>query len=421
MAKEFRLPDIGEGLVEVEITHWHIPVGGRVEADQPIVEVETDKAVTDMPSPFAGTVLHHGAAEGEALAVGEILFVVGEPGETWSPDAAPSPQPESDDRPIVGSIADADDVLAPRPAAHAAAPAPAQPARHDNGPVVGPLVRQLAADLGVDLQTVEGSGPAGRIKREDVLAAASAAPDTPAAPAPVGDGRERAPGVGDERRHLSKLRRTIASNIARSWAEIPHVTSFFEVEATRLLQAREALRARYDVRIPFDALAIATVCPALREYPEFNSSLDGDDLIVHHRQDVGVAVDTPDGIVVAVVRDAGSKGLLELATDVNRLAEGAQRRTLSSAELSGQTFTVSNIGAVAGGGHGTPIIPLGTTAILGVGRAVEKPVARDGRVEIAPVMPLSFSYDHRVADGGSGRRFMTMVVENLADPTLLLA
>jgi pyruvate/2-oxoglutarate dehydrogenase complex dihydrolipoamide acyltransferase (E2) component len=427
VAKEFRLPDIGEGLVEVEITRWHVPVGGHVETDQSIVEVETDKAVTDMPSPFAGTVLHHGAAEGEVLAVGEILFVVGEPGEVWTPGEARASEPSNEAPPIVGSIGDDGDVLPPRPAAGVApspSPAPvgrsAQHQPHENGPVVGPLVRQLADDLGVDLQSVTGSGPAGRIRREDVLGAAPTG-TPPSVEAPQArDRRERQSSREDERRPLSKLRRTIASNLTRSWTEIPHVTSFWEVDATRLLQTREAIHARHDVRVPIDALAIVAVCPALREYPEFNSSIDGQDLVVHHRQDIGIAIDAPDGLIVAVVRDAASKGLLELSSEVKRLGAAARDRTLSAAEVNGQTFTVSNIGAISGGGHGTPIIPIGTCAVLGVGRAVDRPVARDGRVEVAPVMPLSFSFDHRIADGGAGRRFMSMVVENLGDPTLLL-
>jgi pyruvate/2-oxoglutarate dehydrogenase complex dihydrolipoamide acyltransferase (E2) component len=425
MANEFRLPDIGEGLVEVEITHWHVPVGGRVEVDQVIVEVETEKAVTDMPSPFAGTVLHHGAAEGEVLPVGEILFVVGEPDESWTPDQPADPAPsEEDARPIVGTLGSDADILPPRPGAQEPSPAPAAPVgatarteSHGNGPLVGPLVRQLAGDLGVDLRTVTGSGPGGRIRREDVLDASQSVTATPAFASDAGHGNGR---VGDERRPLSKLRRTIASNLTRSWTEIPHVTSFWEVDATRLLQMRDAIRGRHDVRVPIDALAILAVVPALRAYPEFNSSIDGDDLVVHHRHDIGVAIDAPDGLIVAVVRDAASRGLLDLTSEVKRLGEAARDRTLKPAEVNGQTFTVSNIGAVSGGGHGTPIIPLGTAAVLGVGRVADKPVARDGRVEVAPVMPLSFSFDHRIADGGTGRRFMSMVVENLADPTLLL-
>jgi pyruvate dehydrogenase E2 component (dihydrolipoamide acetyltransferase) len=208
--------------------------------------------------------------------------------------------------------------------------------------------------------------------------------------------------------------------MARSWAEIPHVTTFDDVDATRLLEIRSALGSRHEVKIPIEALVIKAVIPALIEFPEFNSTLDGDDLIVHGSHDIGIAVDAPDGLIVAVIKNAGSRGVLELASEVRRLGDGAKARSLAPDELGGQTFTVSNIGAV-GGGHGTPIIPYGTTAILSVGRAKEKVIAAGGELAIAPLMPLSLSYDHRVIDGAQGRRFMSLVIENLEEPALFLA
>jgi pyruvate dehydrogenase E2 component (dihydrolipoamide acetyltransferase) len=219
---------------------------------------------------------------------------------------------------------------------------------------------------------------------------------------------------------MSRLRRTIAANMARSWAEIPHVTTFDSVDATRLLQIRDALGSRHQTKIPMESLVVRAVIPALERFPEFNATLDGDELILHGTHHVGIAVDTPDGLIVAVIRDAGAKGVLEIASEVGRLGEGARARTLSPDELGGQTFTISNIGAV-GGGHGTPIIPYGTTAILSLGRAAERVVAEGGEAVVAPVMPLSLSYDHRVVDGALGRRFMELVIENLEEPALFLA
>ena len=270
---------------------------------------------------------------------------------------------------------------------------------------------------------ITGTGPEGRIVREDVLAAAEAEaaesgvpfeepPPMTLPPMPVS--RE------GERRPMSKLRRTIASNMSKSWSEIPHVTTFDQVDASRLLAARRALETRHRTKVPLEALLIKAVLPALAAYPEFNSRLDGDDLMIFGHYDIGVAVDTPDGLLVAVVKAADQRTLLEIAADVSRLAEGAKERKLNPAELSGQTFTISNIGAL-GGGFGTPLVPPGTTAILSVGKAAEQPVAVDGKVVIAPLLPLSLSYDHRVVDGGLGRRFMAMVLENLAEPTLFLA
>ncbi len=405
MAHEFRLPDIGEGLTEAEVVRWLVPVGGTVAADEPVVEVETDKAVVEIPSPYAGVVLHHGAAEGETVRVGEILVVIGEEGETWGGETG------ADAAPIVGTLDDEAEELA--------VPSPSSSGRKLQAL---PVVRKLARELGVDLTTVVGTGPRGRITREDVLAAAEGAP--PAAPEaePTPTTADRGPATepGDVRRRLSKLRRTIAANMVRSWSEIPHVTTFDEVDATRLLAARRALEERHGVKIPLDALVVMAVIPALRSFPEFNATLDGDELVLHGRVDVGVAVDTPEGLMVAVVRGADRLGLLDLSAEILRLADGAKERRLAPEELTGQTFTVSNIGAL-GGGFGTPIVPPGTTGILSVGRAVDQPVVRDGRVDVAPVMPLSLSYDHRVIDGGVGRRFIAMVLENLAEPALFLA
>jgi pyruvate dehydrogenase E2 component (dihydrolipoamide acetyltransferase) len=423
VAHEFRLPDIGEGLTEAEIVRWLVPEGERVEADQPVVEVETDKAVVEIPSPYAGVVIRHGAAEGATIKVGEILVVIGEEGEAApaveEPAAVEEPV-ETAAAPIVGTLEEEAEVLAPTPAA---------PPSSAGGVKALPIVRKLAREHGIDLATVPGTGPGGRVTREDIEAAIAArgAAATPAA-APT----EAAPPVaqptvtpplprtGDERRPLSRLRRTIAANMSRSWAEIPHVTTFDEVDATRLLEIRAALATRHDTKVPLESLVVKAVIPALRAYPELNATLDGDDLILHHDHDIGIAVDTPDGLLVAVIRDAASKGVLDLAAEVVRLGEGAKARTLTPDDLTGQTFTVSNIGAV-GGGHGTPIVPPGTTAILSVGRAQQKPLVEDGELVIAPLMPLSLSYDHRVIDGALGRRFMAMVMENLEEPALFLA
>jgi pyruvate/2-oxoglutarate dehydrogenase complex dihydrolipoamide acyltransferase (E2) component len=427
--KEFRLPDIGEGLAEAEIVKWHVPVGGVVAVDQTVVEVETDKAVVEIPSPFAGRVIHHGAGEGEVVRVGEVLVVIGDDEEVWAPPAvppAPAPVPAAapaaaprehpapaiapealpaSAAPIVGTLSEQAVDLTPATAAGGLGTA--------TGRVSAlPRVRKLAAESGLDLASVAGTGPGGRVTEADVAAASGTS---------GADASTRGDAGSGERRPLSKLRRTIAANLSRSWSEIPHVTAFDEVDATRLLAVRTALQARHDRPIPIDALLVAAVAPALEAFPEFNASLDGDVLVLHPRLDIGIAVDGPEGLVVATVRDVGGKSVVALADEVRSLGERGKSRSLTPAELSGQTFTVSNIGAVAGGGHGTPLVPFGTVGILSVGRATDRPVARAGRVEIAPVMPLSLSYDHRVVDGAGGRRFLRMVVENLAEPALFLA
>lgn len=456
MANEFRLPDIGEGLTEAEIVRWLIDEGERVESDQPIVEVETDKAVVEIPSPYAGVVLKHGGAVGEVIEVGSVLVTIGEPDETQSEDVSTTSQPDgangrsepssvfesepasatasvssptdlsesSSAAPIVGTLSEEAEVLSPRGAA-------------SSTPSMGvkalPVVRKLARDNDVDLASISGSGPDGRITREDVEAAIEAA----SSPSRSGDGATgvsiesdaddadiqavpKAVSRDDERRRMSRLRRTIADNMAKSWSEIPHVTTFDDVDATRLLEIRSALSHRHEIKLPLEALVVKAVLPALDEFPEFNSTIDGEDLILHGSRDIGIAVDTDEGLMVAVIKDAADKSVLQLAQEVVRLGEGARARKLGPNELSGQTFTVSNIGAV-GGGHGTPIVPHGTTAILSVGRAKEQAIVHEGDLVIAPVMPLSLSYDHRVIDGGTGRRFMSLIMENLAEPALFLA
>ena len=374
MALEFRLPDIGEGLAEAEVVRWLIEVGGEVAMDQAIVELETDKAVTEIPAPRAGVLLHQGAAVGEIIEIESLLMVIGDPGETWEPGSARAAVVEvpiqrvAEAAPIVGTLEES----APSGMTEAL-----------------PQVRRLAAELGLDLLGISGSGPGGRITREDVEAAAGTS-------GPV------------ERVRLSPIRRTIARNLTRSWQQIPHVTTYAEADAASLLEERAALAAT-GIPIPLEALVIEAVTPLLVEYPEFNAGLDGDDLVLRKHYDVGFAVDTADGLMVAVVRTADSLSVEQIGDEVVRLASTAKNRTIDAAEMRGATFTVSNIGAV-GGGYGAPVIPWGTTAILSIGRADPKPVVVDGVIAIGRRFPLSLSYDHRVIDGAMGRRFLTGVV-----------
>jgi pyruvate dehydrogenase E2 component (dihydrolipoamide acetyltransferase) len=396
VAYVFRLPDIGEGLTEAEVTEWLIGVGQEVELDQPLVQIETDKAVTDIPSPHAGMLIHRGADAGSVVRVGDVLAVIGKAGERWPPAAGEGP-PEANEpqaepaeaAPIVGTLA---------------GPA-APPGAADGGagrPQVLPLVRKLAGDLGVDLSSIRGTGPEGRITRQDVEAAGHGS-------------RAAAADPGLERIRLSRLRRTIARNMARSWEEIPHVTAFDQADAGALLALRKTLAEAAGRPLPLEALFIGAVLPGLQAHPEFNATLDGDDLILKRRYDIGIAVDTSEGLIVAVVRGAETLDLWALAGEVARLRETTRDRTATVSDVTGATFTISNIGAV-GGGFGTPIIPYGTTAILSFGRIEEKPVAREGRLEVRRMLPLSLSYDHRVVDGALGRRFLASVIQALEQP-----
>ncbi len=366
MAREFHLPDVGEGLAEAVIVEWHVQVGEEVGLDAPLVEVETDKAVVDIPSPFAGVLLHQGAAAGETIEVETLLAVVGEAGEVWVPSAAPA-------APIVGRLDEEPETLSRSPGGRAR---------------VLPRLRRLAEQRGVDVDSVSGTGPGRRITEADIEAAAE--------------------GRGPERRvRMSPTRRAIAENLARSWREIPHVTTYAEVDAEHLLAERETLG-----RPPLEALLIERITPLLAEYPLFNSSIAGDEIIEHLRYDIGFAVDGPEGLIVAVVRDADTLAVEEIGSEVTRLAAAVRDRSARPEELRGQTFTISNIGAV-GGRFGTPIVPHGTTAILSIGRADPRPVVREGTVTVGREFPLSLSYDHRVIDGALGRSFLSSVGDAL--------
>ena len=385
----FELPDIGDGLTEADIVRWHVPVGEPVDADQTLVEVETAKAVVEIPAPAGGTVLHHGAQEGDTLAVGAVLAVIGRAGDTWRDGARPAGSGGTEPSATAG-----------------AEPSGGRAPRREGSVKALPVVRKLAREHGVDLSAVRGTGPGGRITRDDVLAAA-------------GPAEEEAPEAG-ERVRLSMLRRTIAGHMSASWRDIPHVTVFHDADATRLLMARRALATRHDRSIPMEALVIKALVPVLRDFGFFNATLEGDELVLHPCFNIGVAVDTDEGLLVPVIRSAEKLGLMELAATVSDLGARGKSRSLVPEELTGATFTVSNLGAL-GGGRGTPIIPHGTTAILAIGRAADTPVVRDGQVSVAPMMPLSLAFDHRVIDGGLGQRFLNTLTENLEEPALFLA
>ncbi len=377
MAQEMRLPDIGEGLTEAEIVSWAVDVGEPVTANEPIVEVETAKAVVEITALRSGVLLHRGGAAGDVIDVGAVLAVIGDPGEVWSNGAeevGPIPGPPATAPGAAGTEAPA----APSPGAVRAVP----------------LVRKLARTLGVDLSTVTGTGPDGQITRGDVESAASRPPAVGASAA--------APAAGEQR--LSPTRRAIAANMARSWAEIPHVTVWGPADATALLAARKAAGGG-----PLEAWLIGAVLPVLQAHPVFNAGFDGETLRPSAEAHIGIAVDTAAGLLVPVVRRAGGRTHDGLVAEVERLTAAAAERKLTPDDMAGATFTISNVGAV-GGGYGTPIIPHGTTAILSVGRAADDVVVRDKAIRIAPVFPVSLSFDHRVIDGALASRFLNQVV-----------
>ena len=368
MANVFKLPAVGDTMVEGEIVEWLVAVGDEVDLDQPICSIETDKSVVEMTTPYRGTVLVLGGEPGDVIEVGETLIVVGEAGEE-----VPTSEPE------------------PAPAAAAVstphqtrAPAPPQPAASDSVKAV-PKARKLARERGIDLAAVAGTGPGGSITVADVEAAAASASG-------AGAGR---------RERLSATRRSIARHMAQSM-QIPQFTSMVDADASRLLSARAAASAETGSRVPLDALLVALLVPVLRDHPIMNAKLDGDEIEYFERYDIGVAVDTPEGLIVPVVRGADTLALPELSAEVLRLAAAARDRTVAPTELTGATTTVNNVGAL-GVLAGTPLLPVGTSMIAAFGMA--RPVVRliDCVPTEVPTMTVSAARPSTIASSTAER------------------
>ena len=360
MPNAFRLPDLGEGLTEGEVARWLVSEGQEIREDDPLVEIQTDKATVDIPSPYEGTVLSILVAEGEVVPVGTELVLIGEPGETVeTPTALASSEAES------SSVS--------RPAAAAAAPGRVQ---------ATPVVRRMAQELGVDLTAVSGTGPGGRITDEDVRAAAG--------------------GTEGRREPLRGVRRVIAAHMARAHREVPPVTWVEECDFER---------------VPLDRLlprVVKACAESLAEFPELNARLEGDAIVYLDRLDIGFAVQTDEGLVVPVVRDAGTKSVDELAAEIADLADRARDATLAAEELRDSTFTVTSAGKLAGLFQ-TPIVNYPEVAILSIGRVAPRAVVRDGAIVVRQTGTIAITFDHRVVDGARAAAFGLDVIRRIED------
>jgi len=362
VAYEFRLPDLGEGLTEAEIARWLVEEGSAVDEDQPLVEVQTDKTTVEIPSPRAGTVLKILVAEGEVAPVGAVLVVIGEEGEQLLRAVDDAHRGEPAGEPLV-AVVPTDPTAAVR---------------------ATPAVRQLAKELDVELVGLPGSGPGGRIVEADVRAAAASA-------TAAGEGR-RVPVRG--------IRRAIVEQVTRTHREVPAVTFVEECDFTGL---------DLGLLVP---LAIHAAAGALAAYPELNARLEGDDIVLLDRIDVGVAVQTDDGLVVPVVRGCEQLGVDEIAAEVTRLADGARDGSLLADELRDSTFTITSAGKL-GGLFVTPLVNHPEVAILGLHRVADRATVRDGRIVARSVGNVSVSFDHRVVDGARAAAFCLDVIERL--------
>lgn len=416
---EFKLPDVGEGIHEAEILRWLAKVGEKVAQNQPMLEIQTDKAVVEIPSPVAGVIAEIRAERGTMAQVGDILVVI-EPGsgQTTSLHASESPQ--------------AGQKSSPTEAKTFGIAGPGQRV------LAAPAVRKLALELGVDLRQVSGSGPAGRVLPSDLRLFVEQRAETkpasrPKAEAPADAGaatvlstvKLSAAAPGQEvivEEPLHGLRRRIAERMEQAW-QIPHVTSFDEVEVSKLVALRQHLQPEAERRgthLTYLSFIIKATSQVLKEFPYFNATLDMEQhkILLRRYYHLGIATAVPEGLLVPVLRHADQLNLLQIAAELKRLADLAQQRKLSLAELSGSTFTITNFGSF-GTQQGMPIINPPEVAILGCGRIEEKPVVVQGQIEARPVLPLALSYDHRLIDGAAAGAFLGRVKTLLSDPNLL--
>lgn len=465
MRREFMLPDLGPDLSEAQIIRWHVAPGDRVADGAILCEVEAAMAAVDINVPFEGTVSSLDAEPGDSVGVGKLLAVFDvdqDSDDAPESDAAPEAAADSDDPPeqVLDEASEQ-----PDPSPHQSESE--NPSDDEAGEESGddddeedairhramPSIRRMAREYHVDLDTVTGTGPHGRITRADVQAVIDQRPppdpqeltdqDTDDAPPQAETSPPQTPVMAEESEETSaqpehdsagpsvepeagdddEVRPTAAEShtagLTRSWREVPHVFARVEIDASQFIQAREILAARFDQRIPMEFLLIRAVLPALKDFPEFNATLDGDYLTRHEHYDIGVAVDTDRGHAMAVLHSADEIEVADLADRLTILMKRASLGEASPAELTGATFSVNNIGA-RGGVMETAIIPYGTTATLSTGRIVEKAVVRTGQVVVAPMMEVTLSFDRRAIDGGLAQRFMNAVKENLEQPLRFL-
>lgn len=437
---DFALPELGEGIEAGEVVQLLVAVGDTIAEEQSVLELETDKAVVEVPSPVSGTVKAVHVHAGEKAQVGQLLLTVetlaaasaveeSAPPEAPTPDAAVKPAgpvmaPEPPSPPAPAPVVPA----TPRPSAAPPGTDFAAPKSSSLAPA-SPSVRRLAREIGVDIVQVSGSGPGGRISEQDVKHFARRqltspesrpSPGTPVAPLPLPDFARWGP---VQRQAMSNVRRTTAERLAQAWATIPHVTQFDKADITELEQLRQRFAGKVEAaggRLTVTAIVLKVIASALKVFPQFNASVDmlTHEVVYKQYYHIGVAVETDRGLIVPVLRDVDQKNILTLSVELTQLAERARTRRTSLEEMQGGTFTITNLGGL-GGTNFTPIINPPEVAILGLARGGMEPVYSQNQFVPRQMLPLALSYDHRLIDGADGVRFLRWVVEALQQPFLL--
>ena len=420
----FALPELGESIESGDVVQVLVAVGDHVAAEQSVLEIETDKAVVEVPSPVDGSVTALHVAAGDKAAVGQLIVTLETDGAAAAEEAGPVAEPPPAAEPEPAPAAPPPDMPVATPSEQ---PPPPRPARA--GAAAAPSVRRLAREIGVSIDEVPGSGAGGRVSAEDVKryarARRPAAPQpSPAAAAPAVVPLPEFSRWGEvERRPMSTVRRLTADQMARTWATVPQVTQYDRADVTELEDLRRTYAPRAAAaggRLTVTAIALKVVAAALQRFPQFNASVDMSthEVIYKSYYHVGVAVDTDRGLLVPVIRDVDRKNIITLAVELNELAERARNRKTSLEEMQGGTFTVTNLGGIGGTGF-SPILNAPQVAILGMARSRVEAVYTDGQFVPRLMLPLSLSYDHRLIDGADGARFLRWVAEALSQPFLL--
>lgn len=419
MPYEFKFPDVGQGITEGQVVKWHVKQGDAVKDDQVLVEIETDKAVVEVPSPKSGFIItRHSSSEGQKINVGEIIVVIGAKGEKYVPGKATDVTAATAEKALkTAEKKDAGAVVGFLPGSMS---------ELEKGVFAMPAVRRLAAELKVSLSAIKGTGPGGRITEDDVRKAAGVA-TAPAPKQPSDEGQLKVTKKYDlwgyvRREPLKGIRKAIAEKMSLSASKTAAVTNFDEADITGLAALREKEKAAAEkkgIKLTFLAFVIKAVFESLKK-PEngiINSSLDeqSQEIIVKEYHNIGFAVAAEAGLVVPVVKRVEQKAVLAIAKEIGELAEKARSRKIDMADMMGGTFTITNLGSI-GGAFFTPIINYPEAAILGIGKIVDKPVVRDGQIVIRKIMPLSLTYDHRLIDGAQAAAFLNTVISYLENP-----
>ncbi len=419
----FNFPDIGEGLEEGTILEWYVSKGQTVRTGDPLVKMETDKVVADIPSPRNGTIVALFGEVGEIIKVGSPLAEIEIEGvfaeeaqEETKKEFAPEPEEKAET--VVGTMeVAAKNAVLPASSEGTPEESSAKEEKPRRKALATPVARAMAKELGIDINKVQGSGPSGRVTKADIEKhkPAKKTSSTPFSTDEADDVTYQP---------LTQIRKTIAKNMIQSKHKAAHMSVFEEVEISDLMKVREKYKHKYaerGVKLTYLSFVVKAVVNALKQHRQLNSQMDMDNdrMIINNRYNIAIAVDAPDGLVVPVIRDADRLSIFEIAERIGEISEKARKRELTLEDMKGGTFTITNFGSI-GGIFATPVINYPQAGILGVGRIMKTPVVKNDELAVGNVMALSLSVDHRIVDGGEVTRFITKIMEYLADPMALV-